>query len=89
MRLLEFGRILADKERVPNIDIGMHCTNPYECDAMSYCWAHIPEYSIFNISRLRSDKKFELYQSGVVSFEQLSEEDIMNMSAGQQIQIQS
>jgi hypothetical protein len=89
MRLLEFGRMLADKERVPNIDIGTHCTNPYECDAMSYCWAHIPEYSIFNISRLRSDKKFELYQSGVVSFEQLSEEDIMNMSAGQQIQIQS
>jgi hypothetical protein len=87
--LQEFNRVLDNKETPPNIDIGTHCSNPYDCDAMNHCWAHIPEYSIFDISRLRSNKKFELYQSGIVSFEHLCDEDIMDMSVGQQIQIQS
>ena len=72
----------------PDIDIGSHCPNPYACDAWEYCWCEqrgIPEYSVFNISRLRSDKKFELYKSGVVKFEDIKDLDKFN--ASQQIQI--
>ncbi|MCI0501294.1 MAG: DUF2779 domain-containing protein, partial [Epsilonproteobacteria bacterium] len=76
-----------DKENEPQKDIGKHCSNPYECDAMSYCWQHIPEYSIFDISRLKSDKKFEFYRQGIVNFSDIS--DISCFSIAQQIQIQS
>lgn len=82
-----FQKQLSDKDTEPNIDIGEHCTKPYDCDAIAYCWKHIPEYSVFNISRLRVDKKFQMYHNGVVEFSQIT--DITNFSISQQIQIQS
>ncbi len=87
--LNKFDEILS-KDVEPDIDIGPQCSDPYNCDAWEYCWRKqrgIPEYSIFDISRLRSDKKFELYKSGVVKFEDIKELDKFNTS--QQIQIRS
>ena len=85
--LKHFESFLEDKENEPIIDIGPQCSNPYECDAMSYCWSHIPEYSVFDISRLRSDKKFTLYNQGIVEFHQI--EDVSKFSQSQQIQIKA
>jgi len=82
-----FQSFLNDKENEPEIDIGTHCLHPYTCDAMEYCWKHIPEYSIFDISRLRSDKKFNLYYNDIIKFEDI--EDISVFSKSQQIQIYS
>ena len=87
--LSKFDEILS-KNVEPEVDIGPHCSSPYNCDAWEYCWCEqrgIPEYSVFNISRLRSDKKFELYKSGVVKFEDIKDLDKFN--ASQQIQIRS
>ena len=87
--LSKFDEILS-KDVEPEIDIGVQCANPYPCDAWEYCWREqrgIPEYSIFDISGLRSKKKFELYKSGVVKFEDIKELDKFN--ASQQIQIRS
>ena len=78
---------LANKEVEPNIEIGTHCTNPYKCDAMAYCWKNIPEYSIFNISRLKADKKFEMYKNSIIEFDQIT--DVESFSLSQQIQIES
>ena len=47
-----FRETLKDIKNEPNIDIGWHCNNPYECDAHEYCWKTqraIPEYSVFDI----------------------------------------
>ncbi|WP_103641119.1 DUF2779 domain-containing protein [Campylobacter concisus] len=87
--LNKFEKILS-KNVEPEVDIGPHCSDPYNCDAWEYCWCEqrgIPEYSIFNISRLRSNKKFELYKNGVVKFEDIKDLSIFN--ASQQIQIRS
>ena len=87
--LSKFEEILS-KDAEPEVDIGPHCSDPYNCDAWEYCWREqrgIPEYSVFNISRLRSDKKFDLYKSGIVKFEDIKELDKFN--ASQQIQVRS
>ena len=87
--LNKFEEILS-KNVEPEVDIGPHCSDPYNCDAWEYCWCEqrgIPEYSIFNISRLRNDKKFNLYKNGVVKFEDIKDLDKFNTS--QQIQIRS
>ena len=87
--LNKFEEILS-KNVEPEVDIGPHCSDPYHCDAWEYCWREqrgIPEYSIFNISRLRNDKKFDLYKNGVVKFEDIKDLDKFNTS--QQIQIRS
>ena len=85
--LNHFRRYLNDKENEPNIDIGTHCSNPYACDAIDYCWKYIPEYSIFDISRLKTNKKFELYNQNVITFKDIT--DITNFTTTQQIQIES
>ena len=85
--LKTFEQFLSDKENEPQKDIGMHCSKPYDCDAIEYCWSHIPSYSIFNISRLRNDKKFDLYNQVIINFSDIP--DISNFSIAQQIQIES
>ena len=75
------------KSSEPDINIGKQCDYPYECDAKEYCWQHIPEYSIFNISRLKTDKKFDMYYEGITKFNQIT--DLDNFSKTQQIQIKS
>lgn len=50
-RLEEFKRLLKESE--PEIAIGQHCSKPYECPFKEHCWRRIPEYSTFNLPRLR------------------------------------
>ncbi len=88
--LEEFERYLANKEMEPDIDIGPHCSDPYGCDALNYCWyqqKQIPRYSIFNVTRLQSKKKFEYYRKGILHFHQIP--DLSLFSYGQKIQIKS
>ncbi len=77
-------RNMLDSEE-PDIDIGPHCSDPYECDFREHCWKHVPEYSIFNIYRLRTEKKFALYQRGITKFEDIPDDYPLNQK--QQIQV--
>ncbi len=68
--LSHFQKVLGNKEAEPDVDIGWHCKNPYECDAYEYCWKTqkaIPEYSVFNIFPLtKNSKALQLYRQGIV-----------------------
>ncbi|MCK4717481.1 MAG: DUF2779 domain-containing protein, partial [Thermoplasmata archaeon] len=57
--------------QAPEVGIGPHCDKPYECALKGKCWSHIPQLSVFNIPRLRSTKKWELYNEGMIALEQL------------------
>ena len=69
----EFKKVLQTAE-VPKINIGNQCLAPYRCDFIRFCWKHIPEYSIFDIANLRIDKKFELYNKGIIELNQIDTE---------------
>jgi hypothetical protein len=88
-RLEEFEAYLTDKENEPDIEIGSHCNNPYECDAKEYCWRvqrDIPEYSMFNIFNLGSKKQIELYEQGVVKIEDIPTSYAMSAIQKQKVQ---
>lgn len=73
-KLSEFEACLSDRDNEPAIEIGKHCKNPYECDAMHYCWRvqrSIPDYSVFNIFNLGSKNQVELYDQGIVRIEEI------------------
>ena len=55
---------------LPVIDIGPHCTNPYECDFKGHCWQHIPEHSVFDLSG-RGVDKWDLYRKGIVRMDDI------------------
>ena len=73
------------QDNIPSIDIGLQCTHPYDCDFMGYCWKHIPAYSVFDISGLLQTKKFELYDMGVVTLEQIPKDYALNDNQWMQV----
>jgi hypothetical protein len=79
-----FKKMLKGKV-IPDIKIGPQCNDPYSCSFLGYCWKDIPEYSVFNISGLKTDKKFELFNSDIINIEDIP--DDFNMSANQRIQV--
>jgi len=68
----------------PDIDIGPHCSNPYECDFIPYCWQHLPENSIFDL-RGNGLNKFDFYKQGIIHFEELPL-DQLNKAQRQQVE---
>lgn len=54
-KLAQVGAKVADLIKLinsrsePEIEIGGHCTNPFECDYIPYCWDHVPDYSVYDI----------------------------------------
>lgn len=84
---IERFKDLIKEKNIPDIDIGPHCDDPYTCSFHGHCWEHIPEYSIFNISRLKADQKFDLYKQGIINIEDLPED--YNLSDSQRMQVDS
>lgn len=79
---------VIESPEIPQIDIGPHCSDPYDCDFKGTCWKHIPDYSVFNISRLNKDKKFNLYNQGVITLDQIDLSEA-SLNPNQELQVQS
>jgi hypothetical protein len=63
-------KVLTNSE-VPSIEIGQHCHKPYSCEFVGHCWKKIPEYSVFDIANLSTVKKQDLYNRGILDFENI------------------
>jgi hypothetical protein len=46
----------------PEVDIGPHCSDPYECPLVDKCWKHVGGDSVLNL--VRSRKSYEWYRDG-------------------------
>ena len=67
-----FKEVLEAKN-VPETDIGEHCNSPFDCDFIGHCWKHIPEYSVFDLSRI-GKKAFELYRNGITDIKDIPDD---------------
>ena len=85
-KIERFKNLIKEKD-IPDIDIGPHCDDPYICSFHGHCWDHIPDYSVFNISRLKADQKFDLYKQGIINIEDLPND--YNLSDSQRMQVDS
>lgn len=72
----------------PAKDIDICCDSPYECSFKNYCWRNIPKPSVFDISRLKAETKYDLYHKGIVSFDDVLDHQI-KLSAKQILQVQT
>ncbi len=82
-RIENMFKIIKSKEE-PKISIGVYCSDPYDCPLKSECWKDIPKESIFNLYRMLSKKKFELYDSGITKLNDVPEN--VKLNEKQQIQ---
>jgi hypothetical protein len=69
---------------VPDIDIGPHCHDPYECDFLAHCWQHIPEHSIFTL-RGRGIDKWDLYRRGII---RLADVPLVSLNTALRMQVE-
>jgi hypothetical protein len=83
-KVASLKKVLVQDE-IPDIDIGPHCNEPYACDFAGHCWKKIPNYSIFNISRLNETKKFELYNRNIINFMDIPDDFPLNENQWMQV----
>lgn len=73
------------KPTVPKVPIGEHCTTPYPCDFISYCWRHVPNDSVFDLGFLEKQTKFDLYNNGYETIEQIPEDTPLSEAVSIQV----
>ncbi len=60
----------------PTKDIDYYCFKPYDCPFFKYCTKHLPANNVFDIRRMNTKKKLELYHKGSYSYQDLLKENI-------------
>jgi hypothetical protein len=81
-----FKKVLA-KKVIPKIDIGEHCYDPYTCGFYEYCRKHIPENSIFDLSGVHLNKKYDLYRSGIIKLKYVPADVDLSKNARLQLDV--
>lgn len=84
--IIRLKNILKQNE-IPNIDIGEHCYSPYVCGFYNYCRKHIPENSVFELSGVHLNEKYELYRQGIISIDDISDDFKLPRSAKIQVDV--
>jgi hypothetical protein len=84
-KVLDLKKV-AKQTDMPVMDIGLHCSDPYECDFTTHCWQHIPEDSVFDLrGHSAARRSFDLYQQGILKMQDIPEG--FKLNNGQQIQV--
>lgn len=60
------------RKQEPEIKIGPHCSDPYDCPLTDQCWAFLPPDSVFNLY-YGGKKCWRLLQEGVVNLKDIPE----------------
>jgi hypothetical protein len=81
-----FKKVILNK-RMPDVEIGEHCYNPYTCGFYDYCRKHIPENSIFDFSGMHLAKKYELYRDGILSIDDVPADYPLNKNNQLQLDV--
>ena len=75
----------------PQKGIGMHCSVPYQCAFWSYCTHQVgldlenDKTTVFDLYRMSAKKKFDLFDQGKVTFEDVRHD---KLNAKQQVQVE-
>lgn len=85
-KIIELKQVVSQSE-MPAIDIGSHCSDPYDCDFIGYCWRHVPEDSVFDLrGHSAGSRAFELYWQGILKIEDIPAD--FHLNNGQQMQVE-
>ena len=68
----EAKKVLEGSE--PDIPVSCNCNNPYACAFWDYCAQHIPSPSVFDLYRMNGTRKWEYYDAGMLTFEDIKDE---------------
>ena len=64
------------QEEEPKIDIGCQCKKPYDCPFFEYCTKDLSKPNVFDIRKMSFSKKIQLYNEGLITFDDLKNANI-------------
>lgn len=67
---------VLDTEKEIQRSIGSHCTSPYECPFIPFCWQEVPDYSVFTIPRVSVNLLEEHIQTDRLALETIDPAEI-------------
>lgn len=87
-KIIDLKAVLRNPEE-PILKIGPHCKKPHSCVYIDKCWPknRKDSDSVFRLYRLNIQKKLQLYQSGVETFNDITSSE--SLSKIQQIQLKA
>lgn len=82
-------RLKSEKilKKEPKKQLGVHCSLPNRCNYWGHCYKHIKEPSIFSIHGLHATDRYELYEKGIVTFQDVIQKNVP-LQKGQALQVE-
>jgi len=68
--LQKFKSLILEREQ-PHVLIGPHCSKPYACPFIDYCWHGFENMTVFEIPRINKNKQLELRAEGILTIDEL------------------
>ena len=73
----QLAKKTLEQGKIPNVKIGAHCFQPYNCDFLGLCWKNIHDVnSIFSLGRISKPQLFEYYDKGVKLITEINTADV-------------
>jgi len=83
------AKLTLEQGKIPDIKIGSHCFQPYNCDFIGTCWKNTNiENSIFNLGKLSKSVLIELYNQNIKTINEIKLEMHNEFLNKKEIQIQ-
>jgi hypothetical protein len=88
----EVGTEIANLQAVlgsatmPEAEIGIQCLSPHDCPFLDQCWSHIPEHSVFELTR-GGRKRWNLYRDGIAKLRDIPSD--FPLTSAQKIQVRA
>ena len=81
----QLAKLTLEQGKIPDIKIGAHCFQPYECDFLSTCWKNTNDpSSVLTLGKLTKQAMFELYDNNIRRIDEID----INTIEHQEIKIQ-
>ncbi len=68
-KLKEMASVIKLK-KCPEVKIGPHCSDPYDCALSEQCWAFLPAHNIFTLTHM-GKKGFELFDKKITAIKDI------------------
>jgi len=65
------AQVAAVEGSLPEVEVGSHCDEPYECPFKARCWPDLPRHSVETFYGLRPEKSAQLEARGLVSVDEV------------------
>ncbi len=66
------AKLTLERNKIPDIKVGPHCFQPYDCDFLSLCWKNINDSSsVFSIGKLSKQAIFEFYDNNIKRIDEI------------------